>query len=586
MTSTDTDPPAPPPTHQTTVPLAPPPLDPAALAGLRAPAVHRLLTLRSQGRLTGGHVRLAAQCLDVSERTMWRWLREASASPAKAQAPGERGNIRFEITGQLRVLLAYWHGNVSAVHRELVARARMPSAAPADAAAPGASPPVSLPSGSPTVLPGGAPAVAVPLLDPVPSLSTLLRAVRRDLSAGERAGLRAGSQAARALDVFASRPPTWRNHTWEADHVQAPVLVDADGTVVRPHVTWFVDTATKAITGLAITPGSPTRASVLAALRAAVLREGPYGPAGGVPENLRIDRGKDFLSRTVTAAFGALGVKTCVLPPYSPHLKGTVENLNGAVDRMLFAALPGDTTPAPPRRRNRERSTAPDTRAEQPLLSFRDFTSELLNWVTWWNTAHRPRGLRGRTPLETWQGDPTPVADIPADLLWALTLEDTNRSRTITSHGVRFRNRDYLADWMTGQVGRTVSVRHMPHHLHEIELCDPATGRHLGTAYLADAATDEQLAALRRARATRARRLRADAKAAEALRRERFAPTTTPDDARRLVALTAAEADRELDRTTSTEPADLALPDLVPPASPPPGWALPISRTPATRRRT
>ncbi|WP_439678141.1 hypothetical protein [Embleya sp. MST-111070] len=53
-------------------------------------------------------------------------------------------------------------------------------------------------------------------------------------------------------------------------------------------------------------------------------------------------------------------------------------------------------------------------------------------------------------------------------------------------------------------------------------------GRRLGTAHLADQATDEQRAALRRARATRARRLRAEAKAAEQLRRDRFAPATTP----------------------------------------------------------
>lgn len=393
--------------------------------------------------------------------------------------------------------------------------------------------------------------------------------MRRDLTPGERAGLRAGPEAARALDVFARRPPTWRNHTWEADHVQAPLPVDADGTPVRPHITWFIDTTTKVVTGVAVTPGHPTRASILTALRAAVLRHDPYGPAGGIPENLRIDRGKDFLSTTVTTALGTLGVTTRALPPYSPHLKGTVENLNGAVDRMLFAALPGYTPTPQPRRRDR--------RPTQPPLTFRDFTTEVLRWVTWWNTEHRPQALAGRTPLEAWNADPTPLTDIPADQLWSLTLEDDGRPRPITSHGVRFRKRDYVAAWMTGHLGRTVRVRHMPHHLHEIELCDPTTGRHLGTAYLANAATDEQLDALRRARAARARRLRADTKAAEKLRRERFAPTTTPDDARRLQALTALDADRELDHADHVDLATLALPDLIPPTPPPAHWATPTT---------
>ncbi|MFJ4776394.1 hypothetical protein [Streptomyces sp. NPDC088762] len=64
---------------------------------------------------------------------------------------------------------------------------------------------------------------------------------------------------------------------------QASLLVDADGEVVRPWVAWFIDVATKAITGTAVTPGHLSRASILAALRAAVLRTGPYGPAGGIP---------------------------------------------------------------------------------------------------------------------------------------------------------------------------------------------------------------------------------------------------------------------------------------------------------------
>ncbi|MFI1869964.1 hypothetical protein [Streptomyces jumonjinensis] len=85
----------------------------------------------------------------------------------------------------------------------------------------------------------------------------------------------------------------------------------------------------------------------------------------------------------------------------------------------------------------------------------------------------------------------------------------------------------------------------MPHHDHEIEVCDPV-GRHLGTAHLADAATPEQLDELRRTRTARARRLREETKKAEALRRQRFAPATTPTPAQRLSAVTAAEADHEL----------------------------------------
>ncbi|MGW2895549.1 hypothetical protein ACWDAO_13270 [Streptomyces sp. NPDC001212] len=93
---------------------------------------------------------------------------------------------------------------------------------------------------------------------------------------------------------------------------------------------------------MAVTPVHPSRESVLAALRSAVLREAPYGAFGGLPEKVRVDRGKDFLSRTVTAAFDLLDVTVEDLPAYTPHLKGTVEGLNRAVESMFLAALPGD----------------------------------------------------------------------------------------------------------------------------------------------------------------------------------------------------------------------------------------------------
>lgn len=47
-------------------------------------------------------------------------------------------------------------------------------------------------------------------------------------------------------------------------------------------------------------------------------------------------RGKDFLSKTVAAAFNALDVTVEDLPPYTPHPKGTVEGLKRAVELMFL----------------------------------------------------------------------------------------------------------------------------------------------------------------------------------------------------------------------------------------------------------
>jgi putative transposase len=464
----------------------------------RAAVVRRLVALEEAGRLGVEEVELAAGGLGVSSRTVWRWVRQARAGEGLDCRP--RG--RFVVTDEVRQRLAFWRGNAAAVHRELVEAAR---------------------NGGPVA----------------PSLSTLQRAVARDVLAGDRAGLAGGERARRAFDVFLQRPRAHRNAVWEADLVEAAVEVDVEGRLLKPWVTWFVDAGTNVVCGLAVTPGPASRESVLAGLRAAITLEEPYGPPGGLPERVRIDRGKDFLSRTVASVLAGFAVKVEDLPAYMPHLKGSVETVNGGFERMFVAGLPRYTKA--PRLAN-GRPVDPDA----PALTFEAFVAELLAWVGWWNTENVMSELEGMSPLQAWLGDPTPLTTVPVGDLRLLMLEDDGRERKITTKGVAWRARQYVGAWMTGQVGRSVRVRHMPHHEHEIEVFDATTAAHLGAAVLADRASSEQIAELRGARDERRRRVRADLRAAERARRVRYAATTTAAPPQPLDAVTAEQAATEL----------------------------------------
>ncbi|MFJ2191699.1 Mu transposase C-terminal domain-containing protein [Kitasatospora sp. NPDC087861] len=498
----------------------------------------RLMDLDSRGELTTTHVRLVASSLGVTVRAVWYWI----AAARKEGRFSPRLRARLTVTPEIRHLLAFWGGNVSAVHRELLARA-------ADD----------------------------PDAGPVLSLSALHRAVVRDLSVGERAGLRGGEAARRAHDVFGKRPATWRNACWEGDHKHAPVQVDVEGELACPWITWFIDCKTKYVPGLAVTPHAPSRDAVLAALRTSITRTEPFGPAGGLPALVRVDRGKEFLCTTVTAALGAFAVPVHDLPAYSPHLKGTIEALNDAVEEMFLVSLPRYT--------HRQKLTGGRLAdADAPPLTFAAFVALLLDWVRWWNTEHHPAGLDGLTPTEAWNADPTPLHDVPAEHLAFFALEDDGRIRTITTNGISWRSRPYIAPWMVGHTGTKIRLRHLPHHDREIEVFDASTGRHLGTAHLADQASREQVRALKAARTAAARRLRADLKAAEKLRRQRFAAATTAAPPEPLDTLTAAEAATELEATDSRDLRALALPGLIPHTPLPDGWVLPQPAA-ATRRK-
>ena len=493
----------------------------------REAAVRRLLALDAEGRLTTEHVVLAAEGLNVSQRTMWRWVETARVSGEAGQRP----RAHFVVTDQLRERLAFWRGNVAAVHRELVEAAG---------------------SGGP----------------PAPSRQTLQRAVERDVLRGDRAGLRRGERARRAYDVFLQRPRGHRNEMWEDDHVQAPVEVDVVGRLVKPWVTWFIDVATDTVCGTAITPGPASRESILAALRAAITLEPPYGPPGGLPGQIRIDQGKDFLSQTVGSVMAGFAVTVGPLPPYTPHLKGTVETVNGAAGQMFFAGLPRYTGA---QTLTNGRPADPDA----PALTFEAFAAELLGWVRWWNTEHPMPVLDGRTPLQAWLDDPTPLSPVPAGDLRLLMLEDDGRVRKITTKGLSWQGRSYVGAWMTGQVGRSVRLRWTPHHEHEVEVFDARTQQHLGAATLADQATPEQIAELLRAREQRRKQLAADLRAGEKSRRIRYAATTTAAPPQRVTAVTAAQAAAELGDADDRQMQAEARPLLMPLRPPAPGWVLP-----------
>ncbi|MEU3910400.1 DDE-type integrase/transposase/recombinase [Streptomyces sp. NPDC029721] len=500
----------------------------ADAAVLRPVAVRRLLALESRGELTPAHRRMVAGTLGVSERTVRRWL----AAAREEDRFGPVGRERFTVTPEVLKQLAFHRGNAAALHREVVA------------------------------VQGGGGAQA-------PSLATLYRALARDLSPGQWAGLRGGERARRNHDVFLQRPAVHRNEVWETDHVQVKVDVDVDGRPGRPWVTWFIDCATRVICGYAVTAQVPSRESVLVALRDAISREGEHGPFGGLPGAVRVDRGKDFLSRAVADALGAFAVPVVDLPADSPHLKGTVEVLNKAAKQMFFAQLPGYT--AAPRLKGGRKPAG-----EERLLPLEAFITLLGQWVAWWNTEHRLRALAGRTPAAAWEEDLTPVEDAEPGALHMFTLEDDGRVRVLAGKGVRWRNRHYVASWMTGQAGRKIRLRYMPHHEHEIEVYDAASGRHLGSAYLSNRASTEQIREMKRARAREADRLKRLLSAAEKDRATRFAAATRGTPAEVIGTVTELEAAAAVRAHAASDLAEVALPGYLPlPHKMPASWTAP-----------
>lgn len=433
---------------------------------IRDAAVASLRAFQQQGALTNARVRLVAQELGVGERTVWRWIAEGAGTPPS------RPNRRFEVSEEDILELAYWHGNVAALHR-----AR-----------------------------GGE-----------PSLRTLRRAFEHALTPGRVAGLKKGERARRSFDTYLTRVETHRNACWEADHCQLAIeVVVKDGQLIKPWLTSFLDRYSRAVCGWAIS-GYPSQESVLAALRAAILTEPPYGPIGGIPASLRWDRGKEFLANAVASAARALGVDAKPLPPYAPHLKGAIERFHESIETLLLHELPGFVH-APEREGAHRRPRG----ARIGLLTLDTFVASFAEFIERYNAQHPHSSLDGDTPLDRWFGDPTPVVEVPPERLHHLLL--ASETRVVGARGVRLFASHYNTADLVGLVGETVEVRFMPHHHDSVEIF--LRGRHIGTAMRADLIDDDEAARLRRRRREEERWLARQQREATRRRSRRFSAMT------------------------------------------------------------
>ncbi|MEU6964991.1 Mu transposase C-terminal domain-containing protein [Streptomyces chrestomyceticus] len=507
---------------------------------LRAASITRLLHLQATHQLTPGHIRTVADSFGRHPKTIRRWMANASHNDGRYTP---RPRPRAILSPTMHTALARWCGNIAGAYHELRQEGYLGE-------------------------------------KPI-SYATFHRTVCRELDAGHRAGLRGGEAARRRFDIHLQRPRGHRNEAWEGDHKQADVWVDVDGEPRKPWLTLFADCSSDAVCGLAITPHTPSREAVLVALRDAMLRGPEHGPFGGLPRQIRVDGGKDFLCRTVGQALGAFAVERVDLPPYHPELKGTIEAINGALVTMLFPRLPGYT-----RRPRANGSMATRLRPGDPLLTFEAFVAEVRTWIHWWNHEHTIRNLGNRTPHQVWQQDPTPIEDVDPAALHTYTLEAPGNTFTIDGNGVCWQNRHYFGPWMNGMVGTEVTVRYLPHHRHTVEVYDAATGRYLGSADLQGQASEEKRSEVRLTRQRSAARLRRVFKRAERDLAVRYAAVTVPARPRRTGAMTEDEADEEL-RRLRTPQADTPTPRKRPLPAPTTSWAQdPATPTPPCADQT
>lgn len=369
------------------------------------------------------------------------------------------------------------------------------------------------------------------------SLRTFERAVNDQMTAQERAYARGGPRMARLYRMFLERQEKGRGVCFEGDHKQVEVWVKPPkGDVpIRPYVTFFIDTFSRAIAGVAISV-YPAQDTVLAAMGAAFGKWLDVSPVNCVPEILRLDRGLDFMAEAITDACVMLHAEVVHTYPYSPHQKGKIERVFSTFKTTCLAKLPFYT----------EGQQRPDgslivPRGIEPL-PYLAFVQIVLEWVREYNYEMPHSELKDRPPVVVWNEDETPLNVPDPEDLRRYLLKDMG-SRKVQTRGVYFNRGYFVVPGLNKELHKRVEVRIVPHHEKSIEVFSLRTGEWLGTGVRQQEATSAMRKAIRDADKEATAKASAEFAAAKRKQRDRWTASVSTDDPQEMKSVPAEEVE-------------------------------------------
>lgn len=270
------------------------------------------------------------------------------------------------------------------------------------------------------------------------------------------------------------------NEMWQADHTMLDILVlDDAGKPVRPWLSAVLDDHSRAIAGYFIGLDAPSALNTALALRHAIWRKAdPRWIVSGVPEQLYVDNGADFISEHIEQACMALRIRLTHSLPGRPRGRGKIERLFRTINDMFLPDLPGHLIRGKP--------------LSEPALSLNDLRSRFETFVC--DIYHqRLHGSTSEAPALRWQkGGFLPAMPESLEHLDML-LVHVLKPRKVLRDGIRLRGRRYVEPTLAAFVGEQVTVLYDPRDLTEVHvyhegrfICRALSPEHLATPSLRD----------------------------------------------------------------------------------------------------
>jgi putative transposase len=446
-------------------------------------------------------VRETAEYFGVSPATVWRWL---TSDPSPRGRP--RGSKLIVFDDRMKGLLYQSGNNVAEFLRRAVAAGLFAEARP--------------------------------------SLATIRRAVARDVPRVERVLARYGDRGVRdhAL-VYLPMNTLYRAHAYMMDHCQLPWYVIAPWPMrglIQPWFTAVIDACTRVIVGFVISV-HPNSTTIALALAAAICADG-RGRFHGIPENVLIDNGSDFLSKHIEEAMMTIGTVITPHIGYHPNVKGIVERVNWTV-QLRMQGFPGFADG--PKTVDKKRQFT----QEDGWVAYSDVYGAMATLIdAYHEDEHTSLSC---SPAEAWDRDPTPLVTIDSPEKTALLLMKSG-SLTIQKDGIHLAGRTYASEETICRKGDRVTVRYWPHDQRKVYVFDNAGKVFIGVASNTSEMTSDEKVAIWQSRQEQLRAANREVRRAKRAARPTFEPTTEAGKDPEVVYVRPGRRDRKLPRVDSS----------------------------------
>lgn len=329
----------------------------------------------------------------------------------------------------------------------------------------------------------------------LPSRATVSRRID-SLDMRERFEAKHGSRSARQefTQVGQTPYPQLPLERVEIDHTRIDlIVVDAEDNLPlgRPTLTYSLDTATRYPLGYYLGFEPPSYYTVMECLYHTICPKPNvkemYGAehgwiAYGLPSNLVIDNGKEFIGQHLADACTLLGIVLIYSPVKTPEFKAGIERQFGVLNSGLFHTLPGTTFSNILKRGDYDS-------VQQAVCSLDEIEKSLNLFVVDIYAERFHSGLNG-IPARRWENAVQSVffPRLPPDRDELRILLGRVDRRVIHRYGIEFERLRYncqeLAVLRARLKGEAVKFKYHPGDLSHIYVFDPFEKRYIETPAL------------------------------------------------------------------------------------------------------